>query len=363
MKQTKKGFTLVELLVVIAILAVLATVSIIGYVSFINKAQLSVDQQTTKQMNIVLEAESILEAPETVDQVRNYLEGAGFNTTNGLVPTMEGYTFYWYKTYNVIVLVNEADGSVYTPAEDKEMVEAFQADFANNKKDIYNLNQSKNSDPNRLWYADAPTATVPGYELQISVDENGNEVYAESNIWTVGPIETEFSKEYCENGWLFSFYPTDAMYTQYLDQREKYGNWIADFAIIVNDDFAGNTVGILGQYGIEGFVFPWLPIQTDMDIAKGTTILLMEDVIKTTLGFDMAITYNMLVEICAPDEDGNRKGFNCGAYNLSEENLGKSITVELRLYEADADGNKTGCYVVCNSIALTFNRVAQNTPN
>ncbi len=34
----KKGFTLVELLVVIAILAILATVSVVGYTSFIDRA-------------------------------------------------------------------------------------------------------------------------------------------------------------------------------------------------------------------------------------------------------------------------------------------------------------------------------------
>ena len=38
MKNTRKGFTLVELLVVIAILAILATVSVVGYTSFINRA-------------------------------------------------------------------------------------------------------------------------------------------------------------------------------------------------------------------------------------------------------------------------------------------------------------------------------------
>ena len=34
-----KGFTLVELLVVIAILAILATVSVVGYTSFIDSAK------------------------------------------------------------------------------------------------------------------------------------------------------------------------------------------------------------------------------------------------------------------------------------------------------------------------------------
>lgn len=36
--NTRKGFTLVELLVVIAILAILATVSVVGYTAFINSA-------------------------------------------------------------------------------------------------------------------------------------------------------------------------------------------------------------------------------------------------------------------------------------------------------------------------------------
>ena len=37
--NTRKGFTLVELLVVIAILAILATVSVVGYTSFIGEAE------------------------------------------------------------------------------------------------------------------------------------------------------------------------------------------------------------------------------------------------------------------------------------------------------------------------------------
>ena len=57
MKNTKKGFTLVELLVVIAILAILATVAVVGYTSFTEKAQQSVDQQLVDQINTLLTAE------------------------------------------------------------------------------------------------------------------------------------------------------------------------------------------------------------------------------------------------------------------------------------------------------------------
>ncbi|MBR2967016.1 MAG: prepilin-type N-terminal cleavage/methylation domain-containing protein [Clostridia bacterium] len=51
MKSTKKGFTLVELLVVIAILAILATVSVVGYTAFVERANRSIDEQVVAQLN------------------------------------------------------------------------------------------------------------------------------------------------------------------------------------------------------------------------------------------------------------------------------------------------------------------------
>ena len=48
--NTRKGFTLVELLVVIAILAILATVSVVGYTTYINNANDSVAVQELTQI-------------------------------------------------------------------------------------------------------------------------------------------------------------------------------------------------------------------------------------------------------------------------------------------------------------------------
>ena len=59
MRSTKKGFTLVELLVVIAILAILATVSVVGYTAFIEKAHQSVAMQEMTQIRNALVAEDI----------------------------------------------------------------------------------------------------------------------------------------------------------------------------------------------------------------------------------------------------------------------------------------------------------------
>ncbi len=112
MKNTKKGFTLVELLVVIAIVAILATVAIIGYTSFTKKAQQSVDQQLVDQINTLLEAEG---ADGTgcanIDEVKVLLAANGYNEP--LIPAFKGYTFGFIASKNVFVLVN--DGKVVYP--------------------------------------------------------------------------------------------------------------------------------------------------------------------------------------------------------------------------------------------------------
>lgn len=51
-----KGFTLVELLVVIAILAILATVSVVGYTSFINRAEQSNADTEAHQIETTIES-------------------------------------------------------------------------------------------------------------------------------------------------------------------------------------------------------------------------------------------------------------------------------------------------------------------
>lgn len=57
MKHTQKGFTLVELLVVIAILAILATVSVVGYTAYIDKANNSVAMQEAQPYESMIKYE------------------------------------------------------------------------------------------------------------------------------------------------------------------------------------------------------------------------------------------------------------------------------------------------------------------
>ena len=60
MRNTKKGFTLVELLVVIAILAILATVSVVGYTNYIKNANESLALQELSQVKSSILAEDIV---------------------------------------------------------------------------------------------------------------------------------------------------------------------------------------------------------------------------------------------------------------------------------------------------------------
>ena len=65
MKNTKKGFTLVELLVVIAILAILASVAVVGYTAFIDRAKES--NAKTEAMQIIRAIEAVLLVDKEVE--------------------------------------------------------------------------------------------------------------------------------------------------------------------------------------------------------------------------------------------------------------------------------------------------------
>ena len=65
-KNNKKGFTLVELLVVIAILAILASVAVVGYTAFVDKAKVSKAETELHQIVEYVNAELIDDGKWTV---------------------------------------------------------------------------------------------------------------------------------------------------------------------------------------------------------------------------------------------------------------------------------------------------------
>ena len=93
MKQTKKGFTLVELLVVIAILAILATVSVVGYTAFIQKAHQSNDRTLVAQLNkLIMRVDG--EKYGNFHEVVEILQENGIDVTK-LNATAKDYEILW----------------------------------------------------------------------------------------------------------------------------------------------------------------------------------------------------------------------------------------------------------------------------
>ena len=66
----KKGFTLVELVIVIAVVAILAAVLIPTFSNLVKKANISADQQAVVQMNKLLTIDEVADPqPTTADGV------------------------------------------------------------------------------------------------------------------------------------------------------------------------------------------------------------------------------------------------------------------------------------------------------
>ena len=108
----KKGFTLVELVIVIAVVAILAAVLIPTFASLVKRANLSADQQAERQINTLLATEFATDKPETLKEVVDMLDANGYNV-DALVPLSKGYKFAWDKENNKIILLADSEVGTY----------------------------------------------------------------------------------------------------------------------------------------------------------------------------------------------------------------------------------------------------------
>lgn len=111
-KQNKKGFTLVELLVVIAILAILATVSVVGYSQFTTKAKESNDMTELHQYTTLIEAQ-LMDGEEvvTIDSKKytikyDTVKGVYFESTETFTDDVA------FVTKVVLALLNDEKGKI-----------------------------------------------------------------------------------------------------------------------------------------------------------------------------------------------------------------------------------------------------------
>lgn len=116
MKQ-KKGFTIVELVIVIAVIAILAAVLIPTFSNLINRANVSADQQAVRQMNEqLIIAEHTEGKPLDIAGARKIIKAGGYDVAVWH-PLTAGYEAYWIRSVNRIVLYDTAKEEVVYPQE------------------------------------------------------------------------------------------------------------------------------------------------------------------------------------------------------------------------------------------------------
>lgn len=118
-KANKKGFTIVELVIVIAVVAILAAVLIPTFVSVVNKANVSNDTALVKNINITLAAEEITDGkPATMHDALVMAERGGFDVSK-LTPRSSG-DIVWDSATNRFALVDK-DGKKVFSENDKDI--------------------------------------------------------------------------------------------------------------------------------------------------------------------------------------------------------------------------------------------------
>ena len=115
-KNNKKGFTIVELVIVIAVIAILAAVLIPTFSSIIKKAKISNDTVLAKNLTTAIATESVTSKPTSMEEVVTKLYNAGFVLEN-LSPTTEDYFYGWDSKNNQIILISDECSVVYESAK------------------------------------------------------------------------------------------------------------------------------------------------------------------------------------------------------------------------------------------------------
>ena len=118
MKSNKKGFTIVELVIVIAIIAILAAVLIPTFASLVRKANVSADTQLVRNLNMAVEIEKASSSAKhsTMHEALMTAQAAGYDVDT--IVAKSGYNIAWDSANDRFVLVDkDAKKYIYPTSE------------------------------------------------------------------------------------------------------------------------------------------------------------------------------------------------------------------------------------------------------
>ena len=113
----KKGFTIVELVIVVAVIAILAAVLIPTFSNLVKKANESADIQAVRNMNVYLAQAEATEGVNSILDVYEIFDESDYVVEN-YQPLYKGRYFFYDKQKNQILYVDEG-GQVLFPADSK----------------------------------------------------------------------------------------------------------------------------------------------------------------------------------------------------------------------------------------------------
>lgn len=175
-----------------------------------------------------------------------------------------------------------------------------------------------------------------GYDLQAHVTELGELpiTYREFSSW---------QQDYFEETILDTAYQFQPVESAEEVKSSPYKKFIADFVVWADKKVEANSMALAGYYDLWCSMIDdhWIALQADFDVQPEEEIHLVKGL--------WPVSYK---DLCDYGNDGI--GFLCGAKDLTGENAGTTITVELRLYEVDANDDETGNYIVAGRYDYTF---------
>lgn len=113
-KNNKKGFTIIELTVVVSVIAILSAVLIPTFAGITKKARQTADEAAVRELNNV-----IATADKDITDVNDliaYLETNNI-AADSYVPMSKGYSFVWNTKEDKIMLYSEKDKAIVFPKE------------------------------------------------------------------------------------------------------------------------------------------------------------------------------------------------------------------------------------------------------
>ena len=257
-KSNKKGFTIVELVIVIAVIAILAAVLIPTFSGLVKKANLSSDKQAVREMNIALKAaEAKNGKPENIEQAMKVIADAGYDV-DAWNPLTAGYQVYWFITDNVCVLYSTTEGIEFP--ENYTNVDMLSTENAG-KFFVYNQTFKKAQEKNFTYNSsNASTVTVNGKTYNSAV-EIKSDTAAGSKAYASVVIEEKADKSHIYN--VATVIANDATATQKSEAAKAAGEYVYALFTQMNLDMISKDSDIIIADGTEIDVsgVEWKPVR------------------------------------------------------------------------------------------------------